>query len=228
MKKKNLIDSFLPFAVLSVIYFLSNSFITSHLGMVIGEVVGLGIVYVPFIALEFFKFQYRPYVLFSVLSYTIFIAMALVFDRYFYTAKIPYVIAYAVFNTVLILYFNHNGNQNLYERKFNQLQGMNLEAIKEFFVQEWVEYKNDFLSELTNINDLKSCELDSYDQQFSIVKVAHFPSMDWTILFVDSNFRKSMVAIDRNEKKLGVYSIPLETNYKLDTLLHKALEKLNP
>ena len=226
MKKKNLIDSFLPFAVLSVIYFLSNSFITSHLGMVIGEIVGLAIVYIPFIALEHFKFQHRPYALFSALSYIILIVMALLFDLYFYTAKIPYVIAYSVCNTVLILYFTHQGNQNLYARKFNQLLGMKLEGLKELFGQDWIEYQNDFLNELTHINDLKSCKLDSYDQQFSIVKVTHFPSMDWTVLFIDSNFRKSIVAIARNEKKLGMYSVPIETNYKLDTLLYKALEKL--
>jgi len=225
VKKKNPIDSFLPFTVLSGIFFLSSNYFTTNLGAGVGIHIALSLVYVPFLFLEFFKFKHWGYVLAIIGAYLILGALWAIFEHRA-IGLIPFAITYTVINAALILYFNNYGNKKLYERGFIELQQMDIQSIKELLPDKCDEFQNNFLSELTDIKQLKSTQLDSYDQNFRIVEIRNIPSKNWTLLFIDSKYRKSMVVISRDERNLKFYSLPVEANYKLDLLLHKALEKL--
>lgn len=225
MKKKNPIDSLLPFTVLSGIFFLSSNYFTTNLGAGVGIHIALGLVYVPFLFLEFFKFKNWGYILAIIGTYLILGALWAIFEHYA-MGLIPFAITYTVINASLILYFNYHGNKKLYERGFIELQQMDIQSIKELLPDKCDEFQNSFLSDLTDINQLKNTQLDSYDQNFRIVGIRNIPSKNWTLLFIDSKYRKSLVVISRNERKLKFYSLPVEDNYKFDLLLHKALEKL--
>jgi len=225
VKKKNPIDSLLPFTVLSGIFFLSSNYFTTNLGAGVGIHIALGLVYVPFLFLEFFKFKNWGYILAIIGTYLILGALWTIFEHYA-MGLIPFAITYAVINASLILYFNYHGNKKLYERGFIELQQMDIQSIKELLPDKSEEFQNSLLSDLTDINQLKNTHLDSYDQNFRIVGIRNIPSKNWTLLFIDSKYRKSLVVISRLEKKLKFYSLPVEDNYKFDLLLHKALEKL--
>jgi hypothetical protein len=225
VKKKNPIDSFLPFTVLSCILFLSSNYFTTNAGVGVGIHIALGLVYVPFLLLEFFKFKHWGYVLAIIGAYLIHGSLWTIFEHQA-MGFIPFAITYTIINAALILYFNYHGNKKLYERGFIELQQMDINSIKELLPDKCDEFQNNFLSELTDITQLRSTQLDSYDQNFRIVEIRNIPSNNWTLLFIDSKYRKSMVVISRDERNLKFYSLPVEDDYKLDLLLHKALEKL--
>ena len=227
MRKKKLPDSFIPFIIFSLIAFATISLYEYSIGYTPAPYIALSIVYLPFAAIEYFKFRNLLYTLVLVGMIGL---LGAIWSTFFYRINggfITYLIIYSVVNTLLLLVFNPICNAKLFSDGFTKMRNMTIEQIKAVLPDKSDAFESEFLTNLTSIEQLKSTKMGSFDQNFEIVEIKNFEEQNWSVMYVNSSFRKTMIVISRHEKKMKFYSIPIEENYNLDMTLYKCLERLN-
>ncbi len=226
MKRKKIVDTILPLLLFLVISMILKNYVSSIFGGPVAQISLMVFSFLLVAALEHVKFGYKLYTILMAALGPILGGIWMITDT-MANSNIFFALNYSVLSCGLALIFNPIANRKMYAKGFEKIRNMELEDLKKLLPDKSERFDNEFLQNLTSIEQLNQTHFSSFNETFEIVEIRNLAEQNWTIIFVESKNRKSLVVVSRHEQIMKFYSLPVEEDYNADMFLYKSLCKLN-